>query len=217
MTSSLEQGFTLGSRGRHKLVPHAGIMVSFDGEGFDWNNKQVSHAALEYQLALGSGVIEIAGGYAHERRLRSRFAVGHAFASAGYWAGWVGRRGGSGHGPLSSFPGHSWARAGNQAPAERGNVIGTVYMQQGITAASFSRASLVPFVEGGLTIDSAGQPWNNRRCSGKGCKLRVPMGAGTLEAAVLYKHEWRGIDGVSAGAPAAAINFWYGWNPVRRF
>jgi hypothetical protein len=104
---------------------------------------------------------------------------------------------------------------GNHAPAERNNVVASVYVQQGITVATFAGFSLIPFVEHTITVDSAGHAWNNRRSHGEGMKLRVPVGSGMFETSAIYKHERRWRDGQSANGLAASLNLWYGWNPSK--
>ena len=171
---------------------------------------------LKYSRVFGRGIVQAGAGYAYERRFRSSLGMGQPIGFASYWFGWNhDLRAGRPRRLWSSLPGRSWAAVGNQPPAERNNVIASVYVQQGVTVASVSRVSLVPLVEHTLTIDSMGHSWNNRRIFGEGVKLRVPVGKGVIEPAAIYKHERRWRDGQSADGLTASVNFWYGWSPSR--
>lgn len=213
-TYAAEQGFTVLKRGPHTVVPYGALTVSTDQQGFDWNNKAVPQVGLRYARAFTRGVIQVGAGYAYERRLRSKTGMGQPLGYASYWFGWTGHlSGGSSRSFWSSLPGTSWASVGNQAPAEGHNVIGSIYVQQGITAARVGKLSLIPFVEHTLTMDSGGQPWNNRRIRGGGVKVRILTGAGVIEGAVVHKHEHRWLDGQSGSGLGVTVSFWSGWNP----
>ena len=164
-TYAFEQGITLAKRGPHSVAPYAALTITPDGEGLDWNNKAVSQIGLKYSRAFRNGVVQAGAGYRYERRFRSSPGTGQPIGFASYWFGWnPDLRNGSSR-MWSSLPGTSWAAVGNHAPAERNNVIATVYVQQGVGLASFSRVSVIPIVEHTLTIDSAGHSWNNRAFS----------------------------------------------------
>ena len=215
-TSAFEQGITLVKRGPHRVAPYAALTITQDGEGLDWNNKVVSQIGLKYSRVFGSGIVQAGAGYAYERRFRSSLGMGQPIGFASYWFGWNhDLRGGRPRRLWSSLPGTSWAAVGNHAPAERNNVIASVYVQQGVTLARVSRVSIIPLVEHTLTIDSVGHSWNNRRILGEGLKLRVPVGHGVIEPAVIYKHERRWRDGQSADGLTASVNLWYGWSPSK--
>lgn len=215
-TYAFEQGLTLAKRGPHSVVPYAALTMTTDQEGLDWNNKAVSQVGLRYSRAFRNGVVQAGAGYAYERRFRSNFAAGQPIGFASYWFGWNRALGsGSSRKLWSSLPGTSWATVGNHAPAERNNVIASVYVQQGITLATFAKVSVIPFVEHTVTLDSAGHSWNNRRTHGEGLKLRVPVGSGVLDTAAIYKHERRWRDGQSANGLTASVSLWYGWNPSK--
>lgn len=215
-TYAFEQGVTLITRGSHGVATYGALTITQDGEGLDWNNKAVSQVGLKYSRAFRNGVVQAGAGYAYERRFRSGLSMGQPIGFASYWFGWNrDLRSGRARRLWSSLPGSSWAAIGNHAPAERNNVIASVYLQQGVTLASLSRVSVIPIVEYTLAIDSAGHPWNNKRVFGEGLKLRVPVGGGVLEAAVVYKHERRWRNGHSADGLTASVNLWHGWNPPR--
>ena len=170
-TYAAEQGFTVLKRGPHTVVPYGALTVSTDQQGFDWNNKAVPQVGLRYARAFTRGVVQVGAGYAYERRLRSKTGIGQPIGYASYWFGWTGHLSGrSSRSFWSSLPGTSWASVGNHAPAEGHNVIGSIYIQQGITAARVGKLSLIPFAEHTLTMDSGGQPWNNRRIRGGGSR-----------------------------------------------
>ena len=191
-------------------------MATRDLHALDWNNKVVSQAGVRYARAFGRGIVEAGAGYALEHRFLSGRAPGQPMAFARYWFGWNPElRGRRARGALSSLPGTSWAAVGNHAPAEGRNVIAIAHVQQGVTAATLGPAALIPFVEVTLSADSAGHPWNNRRLIGEGLKARVPVGRGVIEAAAVYKHEWRSRGGESAAALTASVGLWYGWNPSK--
>jgi hypothetical protein len=215
-TYAFDQGITLAKRGPHSVVPYAALTVTMDQEGLDWNNKAVSQVGLRYSRAFRNGVVQAGAGYAYERRFRSNLALGQPIAFASYWFGWNrDLRGASSRRLWSSLPGTSWAAVGNHAPAERNNVITSIYVQQGVTIATFAKISLIPFIEHTVTLDSAGHSWNNRRTLGEGFKVRVPVGGGVLETAAIYKHERRWRSGQSANRLTASVNLWYGWNPSK--
>ena len=215
-TYFFEQGITVAARGAHRLAPYAAVSITQDREGLDWNNKAVSQVGLKYSRAFRNGVVQLSAGYAYERRMRSSLTMGQPIGLASYWFGWNrDLPGASSRRVASSFPGTSWAAVGNHAPAEGHNVIATLYVQQGVTLASFSRISIIPFVEHTLTMDAAGHSWNNRRIFGEGFKVQVPVGTGVLETAVIYKHERRWRDRQSGDGLTASVNLWYGWNPSK--
>ena len=138
-TSAFEQGITLVKRGPHSVAPYAALTITQDSEGLDWNNKVVSQIGLKYSRVLGSGIVQAGAGYAYERRFRSSLGMGQPIGFASYWFGWNrDLRGGRPRRLWSSLPGTSWAAVGNHAPAERNNVIASVYVQQGVTLARIS-------------------------------------------------------------------------------
>jgi hypothetical protein len=213
-TYAAEQGFTLLTREPHSIIPFAAITIVQDQRRLEWNNRALSHIGLKYRRTFPQGIVQAGGGYAYEHRFRGGTSTGQPVGFASYWFGWnPGLRPSRPRRILSSLPGTSWGTVGNQAPAERHNVIASLYVQQGLTVVTLLDLSVIPFVEGSASADSAGHSWNNRRMHGEGLKLRLPVGTGVLEAAATYTRERRWREGRSAGGPTGSVTFWYGWNP----
>jgi hypothetical protein len=215
---SVEQGFTALSRGAHRIIPFVTVSAASDRAGFDWNNRLVWRGSVKYARAFRSGVIEVGGGYAQERRLNSGLVAGRPVWFGNYWFGWSGaipsRRSRS---FLSGFPGSSWSVMGTPSPTEyQNNFIGMWSVEQGIGAMRIGRVALVPYGEHTLTLDSAGRFWNNRSLGGGGLKIRVPVPRGTFEIVGAYKHERRWIQQQAASGLTASANLWYGWDPSHR-
>jgi hypothetical protein len=215
-TYAAEQGFTLLTHGPHGIIPFAAITIVRDQRGLDWNNRALSHIGVKYARTFFHGIVQAGGGYAYEHRFRSGTSMGQPIGFASYWFGWNrSLRPARARTILSSLPGTSWGAVGNHAPAERHNVSASVYVQQGLTVVTLRDVSVIPFVEGSVSADSAGYSWNNRRMHGEGLKLRLPVGAGVLETAATYKHERRWREGRSADGLTGSVTFWYGWNPSK--
>jgi hypothetical protein len=204
--TSIEQGFSLWTSGPHAVVPYAALRAGVDQHGFDWNNKAVGQLGVKYVRAFSHGVVQLGAGYAYERRLETDFRAGQPMAFGNYWFGWSpfepGRR---------SFPGSTWGAVGNDQPAEGDNIIGTFYVDQGVTVVSLGRLGIIPFVELTISADSERRSWNSFRMFGEGIKVLLPIPGGTIEAGTVYRQERRWLDGSSAEALGGFANFRYGW------
>jgi len=192
------------------LTPYVSLGLVLDTKGYPWNNKVEPRFGIKANKLFHSGVVSLGTAYAYEDRFNSVVNSGLVFYAQD-WFGWQ---------PVSNktsrFPGSSWAAIGNISPVEHGNIIGQVYVSQGVVAKRFSRATLVPYAELTLSRDNKHFDWDNKVNSGAGLKAVFPHGGLYTEIGVGYLHENRFDSGRSAGGLALFMNASFGWNLLNR-
>jgi len=198
---AIEQGIALGDARSH-VVPYAGVRLSVDEQGLDWNNKAVMQVGVKYVRRIAGGVIQAGGGYAFEHRLKSAFRAGQPMAFAEAWFGWR---------AAGAFPGSAWGSSGNETPAEKNNVISRVYVEQGAVIARVWRIEVVPFVDFTGAADSQGLSWNNLRMFGEGIRLSRRVAGAHLEVAAIYQQEQRWVDDTAGKALGGLIRLRRDW------
>lgn len=111
-----------------------------------------------------------------------------------------------------TLPGSFWNVTGNVSPVEKGNIISSSYLEQGITMFHKDALSLIPYVSLAPTFDSKGYDWNNRLISTVGVKAVKRFDSGMVSVAGGYANEehFKG-DGQHAGAPYIRADYWFGW------
>lgn len=202
--SYAEQGVTLLRSKTLSLVPYVSLGTTFDTDGHDWNNRLAATGAVKLVKNFSQGIISIGGGYANEYRFKSGMRKSAPTAQAAYWFGWDSNK---------RFPGSSWGVLGNISPVERNNLIAAAYVQQGVAAAKYHRASLVPFAETTFSKDTDGHDWNNRHIYGAGLKVVIPGPSQVCEIGGSYLREHRFESGMTASGFSLFVKLWFGWNP----
>ncbi|PJE50517.1 MAG: hypothetical protein COV29_03865 [Candidatus Yanofskybacteria bacterium CG10_big_fil_rev_8_21_14_0_10_36_16] len=211
--SYVEQGITVWRNNKWSLVPYVSVSNSVDTKGYSWNNRITGQLGTKMVKSFGNGLVQFGGGYMHENRRVSDQNEGQAFGFGSYWFGWDTPSSNKAEGLFSAFPGSSWGMIGNTSPAEENNIIGTVYLQQGVTLAKINRVSLIPFVENTVSFDTKDYAWNNRNTWGAGIKASVPVKSGIVEIGAKHLDEYRWQVGKRASGVTGFVNLWFGWNP----
>jgi hypothetical protein len=206
---AVEQGIALGDARSH-VVPYAGVRLSVDEQGLDWNNKAVMQVGVKYVRRMAGGVVQAGGGYAFERRLKSDFRAEQPLAFAEAWFGW-GMPWRSARQAAGAFPGSAWGSIGNDTPAEKNNVITRVYVEQGAVIARIWQIDVVPFVEMTGAADSQGLSWNNLQMFGEGLRISRRVAGAHLEIAAIYQQEHRWVDDTTANALGGLIRLRRDW------
>jgi regulator of replication initiation timing len=210
----VEQGVTLWKRGRVSFVPYVSATAFKDTKGFDWNNRFIGQAGLKMALTFSKGIVQVGGSYGEEYRFKTGNRYKSPIGYANYWLGWdLPTRERPSRRFLSAFPGSSWGMVGNISPAEKDNVIGMAYLQQGVTLVKPLGVSVIPFGEYMHNMDSRGYDWNNRYIYGGGMKLAVPAKTGLIEFGSSWRNERRWQTNRTDQSVTGFVNIWFGWNP----
>lgn len=211
-TTYVEQGYTLFRSRTISFVPYVSLSVSFDTEGYDWNNRVNGQAGVKLVKSFKSGVVSLGAAYVEEYRFKSGSRNSGPVFYASEWFGW--------NQPTANltsrkirFPGSTWLSVGNISPVEKGNVILSAYLEQGMTIAKIRRTSVIPFGAYTLSRDTDGYDWNNRDLYAAGLKLAIPGSSKVTELGVAYQREHRIKSGLDADGIAVFLRFWIGWNP----
>jgi hypothetical protein len=112
---------------------------------------------------------------------------------------------------LTTFPGSAWSVLGNVSPVEKGNLISSSYVEQGINIFTKDFFSVIPYVSLSPTFDTKGYDWNNRLVSNVGLKLAKRFDNGMVSVSGGYANETRFKSGDSDGAPFVRADTWFGW------
>ncbi len=109
-----------------------------------------------------------------------------------------------------AFPGSFWISAGDVAPAERGNTLGQVTFEQGITVWERGSWFLVPHIGVSLMADSYGYAWNNRTPSRAALKIvkRIRGGMVQVGGGMMFEPNAESDEQLH---PTAAVDYWSGW------
>ncbi len=113
-------------------------------------------------------------------------------------------------------PGNSWGSTGNSSPTEKGNVIKSVYLEQGFTLFQEGTLSLVPYASLNGTLDTKGYEWNNRLIAIGGAKFVKSFSNGMISFGAGYSTEYR-KGGMQKSASQIQATYWFGWNQCERF
>lgn len=205
--SYAEQGIALWRTDTLSFIPHVSLAPTFDSKGYDWNNRVLGTVGAKLVRRFDQGMISLSGGVAHDYHPQSGISATAPYLRADYWVGW---------GLSEKFPGNSWGMIGTVSPVERGNIIASAYIQQGVVAGRVNGAAVVPFVEATVTRDTSGYDWNNRNVYGAGVKLVNPNPSCGCEFGVMYQNEHRTQSGTSSDGISVFMKFWFGWNPVKQ-
>jgi len=212
MQSYVEQSAAMFSTysGALTVTPFVGLGLVLDTKGYNWNNKIQPRLGVKVNKYFRKGVISVGSAYTYEQRFKGVDSSGLTVFVQD-WFGWQ---------PVaeksSRFPGSTWMEVGNLSPVERGNIIGTGYITQGIVAKRFSRVTVVPYVEATVFRDSKGFDWDNKAMGGGGVKAIFPRGDVYTEIGAAYLHETRFQSGQSAGGLSVFTNFSFNWNLLGR-
>jgi hypothetical protein len=207
-----EQGYTLWRRGNHFLTSFVSADLVADTERKDWNNKAAGAVGVKYSRIFRNGLVELKGGFAAEKRLRTGNSSAQPTASASYWFGWnQPQRGDRPTRFLTGLPGNSWGVVGNVSPAEKRNVIGMFSITQGVTAIDHGNWQMIPFVKLQPGFDTKGYDWNNKVKSGAGVKLALLRKSSTVDVGLQYLDERR--KSARSGGVSFFVTLWSGWSP----
>src|SRR6202047_194958 len=182
------------------VTPFVGLGLLLDTKGYEWNNKVQPRLGVKVNKYFGKGVVSVGSAYSYEARFKGVNSSGLTVFVQD-WFGWQ-----SVAEKSSRFPGSTWMEVGNLSPVERGNIIGTGYITQGIVAKRFSRVTVVPYVEATVFRDSKGFDWDNKAMGGGGVKAIFPRGDVYTEIGAAYLHETRLQSGQSAGGISVFTN-----------
>ena len=211
--ATVEQGFTIGRWGPLFVVGFADIGVRHATDELPWNRATTTTAGLKIGLVTRAGVLQAAAGAMSHDIGGGRIHVSDA-AYVTYWTGWRADRLTTGSALVpDALPGYIYAATGIMTPAEPDNWITSVAVQQGAAVARYRGTSLVPYVGGSATADTAGFAWNNRTRMDAGVKVAREVGSGVVEAGIAHRQEWDRPSGEFRSAPVVYINLWFGWNP----
>ena len=208
LQSYVEQGASVFSTysGSLTVTPFVGMGFVVDTKGYDWNNKVLPRLGVKLNKHFRKGVISLGSAYSYEDRFKGETSSGLTVFVQD-WFGWQ---------PVeqksSRFPGSSWIEVGNLSPVEKGNIIGTGYVTQGVVAKRFSRFTVVPYAEATVFHDSKGFDWDNKALVGGGVKAIFPGSAVYTEIGGAYLHENRFQSGLSAGGVSVFTTFSFNWN-----
>jgi len=205
--SYVEQGIALFRAETLSFIPYVSLSQSVDSRGYDWNNRVLGTIGGKFVKRFDQGMISLSGGVAHAYHPQSGISATAPYLRADYWVGW---------GLSEKFPGNSWGMIGTVSPVERGNIIATAYIQQGVVAGRVSGVAVVPFVEATVMRDTSGYDWNNRNVYGAGVKIMNPNPSCGCEFGVMYQNERRTQSGAGADGISVFMKFWFGWNPVKQ-
>jgi hypothetical protein len=194
-----EQGVSLFHHGRFTLVPYGSLNLGADTFGFDWNNNIKLSGGAKVNISVPHGIVSIGATYTFEHRFESGMQAAAPTYYISDWFGWNAK---------SRYPGSTWAILGEVSPVEKGNVIASGYVQQGVVVKTIGPIKLVPFAVLTASKDTLGNTWNNFVRPGGGMDIALPHG---LDLEALYLHEMRPGLGVSTGEFSLALKFWYGW------
>ncbi len=213
-----DQGVILGELpGRVQFEPYVAVNATKDTKGFSWDNKVKAEAGVKLVKAFPLGMLSVGTAYASETR---KGDVGNDTKSGltAYtegWFGWDQTTPGTRTSLFSSLPGNSWFNVGNTSPFEKGNVIGVIRAEQGVTMVKTKRLSLIPDAWGQVGFDTQGKPWNNRYLYGGGMKMTVPWSSGVLAVRAGYEcAKEYGNNATSSSAmcgPVVSADLWTGW------
>jgi len=192
------------------LTPYVSLSLVLDTKGYAWNNKVEPRFGMKVNKLFHSGVVSVGSAYAYEDRFNSLTSSG-LILYAQDWFGWQ-----SLTNKANRFPGSSWAAVGNISPVEHGNIIGQVYISQGVVAKRFTKTTLVPYGEMTFSRDSRHFDWDNKVVSGAGIKAVFPCGDLYTELGAAYLHENRFDSVRSAGGLTLFMNASFGWNLLNR-
>ncbi len=112
---------------------------------------------------------------------------------------------------LTTFPGSMWSVVGNANPMEKGNVISSTYLEQGINLSNKDSVSVLPYFSLSPTFDTKGYDWNNRLLSNVGIKAVKNFDNGIVSVTAGYANEFRIKSGLSESAPIVRADTWFGW------
>lgn len=112
---------------------------------------------------------------------------------------------------LTTFPGSAWSVVGNVSPVEKGNLISSSHVEQGITLFNKDSVSAIPYISLSPTFDTKGYDWNNRLLSNVGLKLVKRFDNGMVSTSLGYANETRFKSGSSDSAPFLRADTWFGW------
>jgi hypothetical protein len=192
------------------VTPFVGMGLVLDTKGYDWNNKVQPRLGVKVNKYFRKGVISVGSAYTYEERFKGVDSSGLTLFVQD-WFGWQ---------PVaeksSRFPGSSWIEVGNLSPVEKGNILGMVYITQGVVAKRFSRFTVVPYLEATVFHDSKGFDWDNRASGGGGVKAILPRSDIYTEIGAAYLHETRFESGQSANGFSVFTNFSFNWNLLGR-
>jgi hypothetical protein len=192
------------------VTPFVGVGLVLDTKGYEWNNKIQPRLGVKINKYFRKGVVSIGSAYSYEDRFKSFNSSGLTLFAQD-WFGWQ-----PVVDPSSRFPGSSWIEVGNLSPVEHGNILGLVYLSQGVVAKRFRKATLVPYLEATVFRDSQGYDWDNRATVGGGVKAVIPRDQIYTEVGVAYLHENRFQSGLAAGGLTVFTNFSFNWNLLGR-
>lgn len=215
--SYLEQGITVYRSKKFSLVPYVNLGLTHDTKGYDWNNRLTAQGGAKLIRNFRNGIVASGVVYAQEYRWKTHQRASAPVASASYWFGWQSPSANRSKKKFfTGFPGSSWGVVGNISPVEKGNVIGNVYVQQGVAVAKTGTVSIVPFGESTTSLDTKGYDWNNRRIYGGGIKFVIPASSRVAEVGASYQKEHRWQSDMRAGGLVFFVKIWFGWNPSIR-
>jgi hypothetical protein len=212
----VDQGIVLGQLpGKIQFEPYLAFNATKDTKGYTWDNKVKGEGGVKLVKSFTRGIIEAGGAYAFENRRGGETKSGFIWFTDG-WFGWDAPSRSGRNSFLSALPGSGQWVVGNISPFERGNVIGVVRLEQGVTLAKVKSISLIPDVWGQVGFDSQNKSWNNRYVYGGGMKIVVPWKTGVVDFIGGYEcvktHDNHDTSAsASMCGPTVRINIWTGW------
>jgi hypothetical protein len=214
----VDQGIILGRVKGIDFEPYVALNATKDTKNFSWDNRAKVEAGVKLVKPFDSGIAEIGGGYAVERR--DLWSSGTTASSLiAFTDGWFGWDQPSNlkleKGFFKGYPGSGQWLFGNTSPIEKNNFIGSARVEQGVLATKVKTTSLIPIGWGQAGFDTKENPWNNRYIYGGGLKISVPWNTGVVDLTGGYEcaenHTRGSPNGNTSCGPALSFNIWTGW------
>lgn len=115
-----------------------------------------------------------------------------------------------------SYPGSIWGGLGNTSPIENGNILGGMYVEQGMAFKAGTNLTFVPYASFSGSFDTYHNDWNNRGAGVLGAKFVKIFSNGIISLGGGYSAECR-EGGMRKEAPQLQATYWFGWQSGKQF
>ncbi len=175
-----------------EVLYYTALNAMQDAKGRPQNNRVEIETGLKFVKSFTHGEIEFAGAVALESRREGLGSKGFgksklgvvAFSTGQFF--WQQKTPSSESGTFTA-PGFVEWNAGYISPYERGNLIGAIHLEQGLTMMQIRKVLVSPTGWIVTSADSKGYPWNNRNTFGTGLSFAYPWQSGVLNLKLGYE------------------------------